>query len=35
MLSATSRAARDVAERIRLVRAGKPPLHAVDRARGY
>lgn len=34
-ITVPERAARDVAESIRRVRAGKPPLHAVDRARGY
>jgi glyoxylate/hydroxypyruvate reductase A len=34
-ITVPERAARDVAESIRRVRAGKPPLHAVDRSRGY
>ena len=34
-ITVPERAARDVAESIRRVRAGAPPLHAVDRSRGY
>jgi glyoxylate/hydroxypyruvate reductase len=34
-ITVPERAARDVAESVRRVRAGQPPLHAVDKARGY
>jgi glyoxylate/hydroxypyruvate reductase len=34
-ITVPEQAARDVAESIRRVRAGQPPLHAVNRSRGY